>query len=70
VSVVMQKLEAPLMFETKDRDKLMIWKYCNYCELITPIGKARSNVEEFVIFKVYFKFILKVISIFLLTNTR
>jgi hypothetical protein len=37
VSVFMQRLEAPIMDENKDR--LMMWKYCTQCELITPIGR-------------------------------
>ena len=37
VSVFMQRLEAPIM-EEEGRDRLMMWKYCTQCELITPIG--------------------------------
>ena len=33
----MQQLEAPLMTEEDDQDKLMMWKYCTTCETITNI---------------------------------
>ena len=42
VSVFMQRLEAPIM-EEEGRDRLMMWKYCTQCELITPIGTYRFN---------------------------
>jgi len=41
VSVHMQQLEAPIMGEETDR--LMMWKYCTQCELITPIVPVTSE---------------------------
>jgi len=41
VSVHMQQLEAPIMSEETDR--MMMWKYCTECELITPIVPVTSD---------------------------
>jgi hypothetical protein len=37
VSVFMQRLAAPIIEEPRG-DRLMMWKYCTQCQLITPIG--------------------------------
>jgi len=40
VEIHMQKLEAPIMGES---NKLMMWKYCTNCQLITPIVPVTND---------------------------
>ena len=45
VSVFMQRLAAPVIEETRDR--IMMWKYCTHCQLITPIGRYSITYNMF-----------------------
>jgi len=43
VTLQMQSLEAPIMNEEEDADKLMMWKYCKTCEMRTNIVPVSDN---------------------------